>query len=126
MVINFMAFDDEATLRQALEQHLQVGSATVEDVLLFCEENKLTVWGPNKIDPKDPERMRKHEVIIGFKTPAPSGAEKFFKLSNWKIILRFFFRLWQGLFFSADWRIEFYFDQEILSEIYVAMTVTSF
>lgn len=126
MVINFMKFEDEDALRQTLEQLLKIGSATVDDVLLFCNENKLTVSEPIKIRPDYPEYMRKHEVAIFCRTRALSGAREFFKLSNWKNILKKFFLLWTVFFWIVEWGIAFYFDNNILTEIYVSIDTTSF
>jgi hypothetical protein len=126
MTINFKAFEDENGLRQALEAHLRVGSATIEDVLSFCEANKLTYWGPMTSTPKYPEHIQKHQLVIRCRTRAPTGAQEFFKLSNWKIILKKFLVLWMLFFWISEWQIEFYFDNSTLSEIAVELQHTSF
>jgi hypothetical protein len=126
MVINFKAFADENALRQALEANLRVGAASIEDVLSFCESNKLTYWGPTKSTPKDPEHIRKHELVIRCRTRAPTGAREFFKLSNWKNVLKKLPMLWVVFFIIVEWQIEFYFDNNALSQISVELQTTSF
>lgn len=125
MSLNFMAFDDEHTLREVLEHHLVVGSATVDDVLMFCKNNKLIISKPMKARVEDIERRRNHDAIVYGRINAPLGVRKFFRLSNWRNIVRHVLSLWQIFLYQADWRIEFYFDSGILSEIYVTKILTS-
>ncbi len=126
MRFNFKAFEDENGLRQALEAHLRVGSSSIEDVLSFCEANKLTYWGPMTSTPKYPEDVPKHQLVIVCRTHGPTGAKEFFKLSNWKIILKKLPMLWLLFFVIVEWQIEFYFDNGTLSEIDVELQTTSF
>lgn len=125
MTVNFMKFEDEDALRQALKQQLKIGSATIDDVLLFCKENKMIFAEPVKLGSAYPEHT-KYEVAIFSRTSAPTGAREFFRLSNWKNILRSLFRLWAVFFFFASWGIAFYFNDNILAEIRVRLTYTSF
>lgn len=113
MFINFMKYDDENKLRQALENHLKISLTTVEDALLFCKVNKPNFWGPLEID-QEWLQKRNHEAGIIFGTRASIGV---FQLTNWKTLLRSFYRLWWLVFVSAEWRVFLYFDKGVLSEI---------
>ncbi|MBI1280647.1 MAG: hypothetical protein GC179_21160 [Anaerolineaceae bacterium] len=110
-----MKHKDENALRQALEEKLKIGSATVEDALWFCKKNKPIFWEPDKLDPKILS-VRKHEMGIVFSTRASLGI---FRLSNWRNLLRSFYRIWWFLFISGEWRIFLYFDNNVLAEIEV-------
>lgn len=126
MLINFMDFENESDLRLAIEQQLPIGSATVEDVLVFCRENQLNFGTPVKIGVRHPEAVQKYELSLGARTKAPTGAREFFRLSNWKLILKNIFRIWLLLFIVTDWIIVFYFNNGILSAIDVQRISTSF
>lgn len=116
-----MSFRNEKELQEFLEQQLKVGLATVGDVHLFCEENKLTHSNLIKTRPNDPERMQKHESTIGCGAPAPAGRLQWM-FSDWRVI-----NLFRRLpFIFATWTICFYFDSDILSEIEVQLTYTGF
>ena len=125
MVINFMDFEDENVLRQALLKHLRIGSATIEDVLLFCKENKLQYSGPFKIGSKHLKHQQEYEIVIHGKTRAPTGAKQFFKWSNWKTILKKSPQFWRFLFDKVDWQLSFYFNNDTLSEIEAHMVITT-
>jgi len=119
MALNFMEFKDENVLRHNLEDYLKIGSTTVEDVLLFAEHNGLQCSELHKNRADAPERFRRHEATIQCSVSAPTGAKKF--LSSWRNI----FKAWQILFYSADWLMEFHFDNDVLSEIHVDKVYTS-
>jgi hypothetical protein len=129
MVINFKAIEDKNLLRQVLEEHLREGTATIEDVQSFCEINELTWSGPHEHHPIGIGDVRKHEIVIYCKAPAP-GAKEFFKFSNWKNVLKFISKYhiltpFLIIIERANWRINFFFDNDLLSEIEVYMDVST-
>ena len=127
MLVNFIEFEDAEKLRQVLETHLPVGSATISDVLLFVEENKLQhsslLRDTNNFVGHPPT---KHETYLSAITSAPKGFKTFFRLSNWKNILKYSIQLWRILLeFGNHWSMHFYFDNDILSEVDVWRSITS-
>jgi hypothetical protein len=102
MTFHFAKYDNENALRQDLEKQLKIGSATNQDAILFCKINKPSYRGPIEIE-QDFLRKGKHEAGIVFSTRASPGI---FRLSKWRIF--------------------FYFDKDILTEIEVLRFEHSF